>query len=260
MRWVKLSTPLLLVGLAAAAIALAMASIGGERGETSVARAQPRAEAAPPQPQSEEPEAEYLCRPFQVEVPASDGCARGEPYPACRWQLPDPPEGAPYAIWRNTTPDHRWGRPGLVSLILASAAEYVRHHPGEHRVVGDLDAPGPRHQTHSHGVEVDLYLVDAMMTRNEGRGRYVRNYENRSRSEVRRLRERVMDLARILAVCAEGQIRIYYTDPEIVRPFREWFEARGLQSSVGLPMRPHNHLHEFHFHLTVPEEIAPLDR
>ncbi|HEY8427017.1 MAG TPA: hypothetical protein VIL20_01530, partial [Sandaracinaceae bacterium] len=119
-------------------------------------------------------------------------------------------------------------------------------------------APGPRHQTHDRGVDVDLYLVDAMMTRNEGRGRYVSNYEHRSRSEVRRLREKVLDLARILAVCANGQIRIYYNDPEVVRAFREWFDARGLVSSFGRPMRPHNRLHEFHFHLTVPEGIEPL--
>src|SRR5690606_31812050 len=130
--------------------------------------------------------------------------------------------------------------------------------PGDHLVVGDLDAPGPRHATHNRGVDVDLYLPDAMMTRNEGRGRYVNNYEQRTTRQVRLLRERVMDLARILAVCANGQIRIYYNDPEIVGPFRAWFESRGLSSSVGRPMQPHNRLHEFHFHMTVPEDLAPL--
>ncbi len=260
-RRLKLAAPLIFAGLAAALLALVVAQLG-EAGEPreSVALAQPPAPRAAPAEESGQSEREYRCRPFEVEVPAADGCARGEGYPACRWQLPDPPEGAPYVVWRNTTPEHRWARPGLVSLVLASAADYARRWPGERLVVGDLDAPGPRHQTHDRGVDVDLYLVDAMMTRNEGRGRYVNNYEHRSRSEVRRLRERVMDLARILAVCAGGEIRIYYNDPEIVRPFREWFEARGLRSSVGPPMRPHNRLHEFHFHLTVADELAPLER
>lgn len=258
--WVKLAAPLVLVGLAATALALASAWVGGDDRTESIALAQPapRADTASTQ-RSEESQDEYRCRPFAVEVPRADACASGEPYPACRWQLPDPPAEAPYAIWRNTTPEHRWARPGLVSLILASAADYARRWPGERLTVGDLDAPGPRHSTHDRGVDVDLYLVDAMMTRNEGRGRYVNNYETRSRTEVRRLRERVMDLARILAVCAHGEIRIYYNDPEIVRPFREWFDARGLRSSVGLPMRPHNRLHEFHFHLTVADELAPLE-
>jgi len=198
-----------------------------------------------------------VCRQPAVTIPRSDGCARGRPYPRCRWQLPEP-EGDEHEIWRNTTDDHRWGRPGLVSLLLASAAEYRRRWPGEHLVIGDLDAPGPRHQTHDRGVDVDLYLPESMIARNIGGGRYPDNYEGRSAAEVESMRARVLDLAKILAVCADGQIRIYYNDPEMVRRFGAWFEERGYESSVGRPMMMHNALHRFHFHLTVPEDLAPL--
>ncbi len=192
-----------------------------------------------------------------IAVPQADACERGRPYPACRWQLPEPGEGDPWEIWRNTTDEHRWARPGLVSLILAVATEYGRRWPGHHLTVGDLDAPGPRHQTHDRGVDVDLYLTEAMIARNEGGGRYPDNYEGRPRSEVRMLRARVMDLAKIIATCAGGQIRIYYNDPDLIRPFRAWFEERGYHSDVGRPMRMHNDLHRFHFHLTIPEDLAP---
>jgi len=200
---------------------------------------------------------DYVCRRPAIEIPRSEGCDDGRPYPHCRWYLPDP-EGDEYEIWRNTIDDHRWARPGLVSLVLTAAAEYRRRWPGEHLTIGDLDAPGPRHQTHDRGVDVDLYLTEAMIARNEGGGRYPDNYEHRSRREVRSLRARVMDLAKILATCADGQIRIYYNDPDLIRPFRAWFEERGYESSVGRPMRMHNDLHRFHFHLTIPEEMEPL--
>lgn len=199
----------------------------------------------------------YICRQPAVEIPRSEGCETGQAYPDCRWQLPEP-EGEEHEIWRNTIDAHRWGRPGLVSLILTAAAEYRRRWPGEHLTIGDFDAPGPRHQTHDRGVDVDLYLTDAMIARNDGGGRYRDNYEGRSRRDVNRLRARVMDLAKILAACADGQIRIYYNDPDLIRPFREWFDERGYESEVGRAMRMHNDLHRFHFHLTVPETIEPL--
>lgn len=272
-RGLKLGAPLVLAALGAAALALAGASFDDTRDrDDGVARAQhpPAAKSDAgvddssrigPDGRAIAPPAEenYRCVQPALEIPRAPACSEGRGYPRCRWQLPD--ESASnglYRIWRNTIPEHRWARPGLVSLVLATAAEYARRWPGEQLVIGDLDAPGPRHQTHDRGVDVDLYLVDAMMTRNEGRGRYVDNYRFRSRSEVQALRARVMDLARILAVCANGQIRIYYNDPEIIGPFREWFDARGLRSSVGLPMQRHNRLHEFHFHMTVPEDLPPL--
>lgn len=199
----------------------------------------------------------YACTQPDVAIERSHGCEAGRPYPHCRWRLPDPADGE-YAIWRNTIDEHRWARPGLVSLLLAVAAEYRRRWPGEQLVIGDLDAPGPRHQTHDRGVDVDLYLPHAMIARNDGGGRYPDNYEGRARSEVASLRARVMDLAKILATCAGGQIRIYYNDPDVIRPFRAWFDERGLSSDVGPPMRMHNDLHRFHFHLTVHDDVAPL--
>lgn len=204
------------------------------------------------------PDEPIVCRATTAEIPRSAACDRGRAYPACRWQLPVPEEGQPWEIWRNTTDDHRWGRPALVSVILATAEEYARRWPGEHMVVGDLDAPGPRHQTHDRGHDVDLYLLDAMIARNEGGGRYPDNYEDRRPSEVRALRARVLDLAKIIATCASGRIRIYYNDPDIIRPFRAWFDEQGMASDVGPPMRMHNDLHRFHFHLTISDELEPL--
>lgn len=273
-RWLKVGAPLVVSAL----VAVALAALGSLIGEARLGSAQdsvgparaparhardagvdaswrfgPNGEiVAPPGDEN------YRCVQPALEIPKTDACAAGRGYPHCRWQIPLPGDSHLYEIWRNTVPDHRWGRPSLVSLILASAAEYARRWPGEHIAVGDLDAPGPRHSTHSRGVDVDLYLLDAMMTRNEGHRRYVDNYEHRSTTEVRLLRARVMDFARILAVCAGGRIRIYYNDPEIIEPFRQWFDERGLHSDVGPPMRRHNHLHEFHFHLTTPEDLAPL--
>ena len=276
-RWLKLGAPILLVALGAAALAAAGGFVGQTRRDTR-AEEEDASASLPIEPEAEAPrdagvdaswrfdsrgriihppdDEDYRCVQPNLDIPKDEACAEGRGYPDCRWQVPVHDEL--YTIWRNTVPRHRWGRPGLVSLVLAAAAEYQRRWPGERMAIGDLDAPGPRHKTHDRGVDVDLYLPHAMMTRNEGRRRYPSNYEGKSRSEVALLRARVMDLARILAVCANGQIRIYYNDPEIVRPFREWFEARGLRSSVGVPMRPHNRLHEFHFHLTIPEDFAPL--
>lgn len=272
-RWLKLGVPIVLLAFVAAALAAAGGLIGEARGEDGAA-AGPVEPAPDPAPRDAGVDASwrldssgrivhpppseraYRCVQPAIEVPKSEACAEGRGYPDCRWQVPE--HDALYAIWRNTTPEHRWARPGLVSLVLGAAAEYARRWPGEHLVVGDLDAAGPRHQTHDRGVDVDLYLPDAMMTRNEGGRRYTPNYQGKSRSEVELLRARVMDLARILATCANGQIRIYYNDREIVGPFRAWFEAQGLTSSVGRPMQRHNRLHEFHFHMTVTEDLAPL--
>ncbi|MGF1466904.1 MAG: hypothetical protein ACFCGT_12295 [Sandaracinaceae bacterium] len=205
------------------------------------------------------PDGNYRCVQPDLAIPRTRDCRRGRSYPRCKWQIPDRrAAGGLYRIWRNTTDEHRWGRPGLVSLALTAAAEVRRRWPGTQLSIGDLDAPGPRHQTHDRGVDVDLYLEDAMIARNDGGGRYPENYEGRPPEEVRRLRARVMDLARILAVCAGGQIRIYYNDPEIIRPFRAWFLGRSYASEVGEPMRAHNRLHRFHFHVTVSEDLEPL--
>jgi len=201
----------------------------------------------------------YDCVLPDLPIAHDPRCEQGAPYPACRWELPDDAvANGLYRIWRSTTPDHRWARPGLVTLVMAAAREYQRRWPAEHLTIGDLDAAGPRHQTHDRGVDVDLYLEHAMLDVNEGPHRYVDNYAARSPEDVASLRERVTDLAHILATCAHGRLRIYYNDPEVLRPFLAWFDAHGFVSDVGPAMTMHNRLHRFHFHMTVPEDLPPI--
>ncbi|MDQ3037450.1 MAG: penicillin-insensitive murein endopeptidase, partial [Myxococcota bacterium] len=202
---------------------------------------------------------DFACLQPALPIAIEPACEQGAPYPRCRWQLPETADARGlYRVWRNTTPEHRWARPGLVSLVLAAAREYQARWPGESIAIGDLDAAGPRHQTHDRGVDVDLYLEHAMIAQNVGGGRYPDNYEDRPAHEVRLLRARVLDLAKILATCSGGRLRIYYNDPEIVGALREWFAARGLESDVGRPMQMHNPLHRFHFHMTIADDLAPL--
>jgi hypothetical protein len=203
---------------------------------------------------------EYACLVPRLSIVREAACERGEPYPACRWQLPDETANdGLYTIWRNTTPEHRWARPGLVALVLAATREYAERWPGEHVTVGDLDAAGPRHQTHRNGIDVDLYLEHAMADRNEPGRPQIDNYHGLSRRMVRLHRARVLDLAKILARCANGRIRIYYADREVVDAFRAWFGEAGLRSDVSAQaMQMHNDLHRFHFHLTVAEDLPVL--
>jgi hypothetical protein len=99
----------------------------------------------------------FACLVPRLAIAREEACERGASYPECRWQLPDETaSGGLYAIWRNTTPEHRWARPALVSLVLAAAREYAMRWPGERVTVGDLDAAGPRHQTHTL---VELHMV-----------------------------------------------------------------------------------------------------
>jgi len=200
----------------------------------------------------------YACEVPPVEIPRSDGCGAGEPYPACRWQVPDPEPGGAYEIWRYTTAQSRWGRPALVALVLAASREYASRHPGETVTLGDLDATGTRHKTHSSGVDVDLYLPGMMAMENMGKSRWVDNYGGQSRSYVEKCRDRVLDLARILAGCAGGRIRIYYNDPPVIEAFLAWFGEQGLVTPFSAVMEPHNELHLFHFHATIAEDLEVL--
>ncbi len=196
------------------------------------------------------------CNVPEVEIPLSPSCGEGMAYPRCRWRMPHPEMANDLFIqWRNTTHDHLWGRADLVRLILTTAREYYRHYPDEPLVVGDLDAPGPRHRTHRTGVNVDLYLPDSMATRNEGPNEYPDNYSNRPPHEVAERRARVESLARILSVCSGGSAGILYNDEPVKSSFREWYEAEGFSSAFGSPMRSHNRLHLFHFHVTIPESL-----
>lgn len=191
------------------------------------------------------------------EVAISQACAEGAGYPRCRWQLPEPGPSDGYRIWRNTTPEHRWARPGLVAMLLRVTATFRKAYPDVLLTIGDLDAPGPRHQTHDRGVDVDVYLEDSMIARNDGGGLYPDNYLGKSEEQVASLRHRVMTLGQALALCSHGDLRIYYNDQVVVDEFRHWFAQQGLTTSFSFAMLPHNELHRFHFHVRVAETLVP---
>ncbi len=199
----------------------------------------------------------YECRVPDVPIVKAPGCRSGGDYPRCRWQLPLPrASGGLYAMWRNTTEDRWWGRPGLVGVLLAAAREFERLHPDQILDIGDLDAAGPRHATHDRGVDVDIYLRGAMVTENEGAGALPWNYRDADPKHIEALRWRVEELARILATCTNGDLRIYYNDPIVERRFLAWYREQGYESSFGAPMLAHNELHQFHFHVTVADDAA----
>ena len=92
------------------------------------------------------------------------------------------------------------------------------------------------------------------MVDNAGGGRYPSNYEGKSPQEIEALRARVIELAKILATCTAGRLRIYYNDEDVQRRFHEWFDGKGYESPFGRPMQTHNRLHDFHFHVTIAED------
>ena len=202
---------------------------------------------------------DLACEVPALAIPRPSACERSGAYPWCKWRLPDDPVSRRYyRRWRNTLQEHSWGRPALVSLVLATAAEYQALHPDQPLRIGDLDAPGPRHESHSHGVDVDLYLPGAMMTDSLGARQYVPTYRTLDAMRIAALRQRVYDLARVLATCADGDIRIFYNDPIVRERFLSWYRGQGYHSSFGAPMQEHNELHEFHFHVTVRSSMSPL--
>jgi hypothetical protein len=199
---------------------------------------------------------EYACRVPEVVIHRKSACDDGLPYPACKWQLPQPYRAErTYTIWRNTVEEHLWGRPALIAVVLGAAEEYARHYPGEVLAVGDLDAAGPRHETHDQGVDVDLYLPGVMEVENLGGGEYAENYRGFDRLARRTQRARVETLARVLATCTQGRVRIYYNDADVRHRFQRWVNEQGLRSPFGRTMQPHNDLHRFHFHVTVPKDL-----
>ncbi|HJK94107.1 MAG TPA: hypothetical protein RMH85_18370 [Polyangiaceae bacterium LLY-WYZ-15_(1-7)] len=209
-------------------------------------------EARPPSP--------YACRVPAIPIPRPRECVRGRSYPDCKWQMPHATlGGGRYRRWRNTIMEHWWARPATVSWVLASVDAYHEVYPEQVVAVGDLDAPGPRHQTHDKGVDVDLYLLGAMLKENAGGGRYPSNFEGKSEDEIEGLRQRVETLARVLATCANGQLRIYYNDEVVRDRFHAWYDAQGFpENPFGRPMQRHNELHDFHFHVSVPEDLPRL--
>lgn len=184
----------------------------------------------------------------------------GRRYPQCKWWLaPAGDKTVGYAVWRNTSAEHLAARPELVALVLETAAAYVEQFPEDELVVGDLDAAGPRHNTHDRGVDVDLYLPGVMWEENEGNGVVTDNYALVDKSVLREKRTKVLALAKALTACSRGRVRIYYNDPPVIEAFNRWFEAQGFYGPFGKPMQSHNDLHRFHFHVTLADEPEPVD-
>ena len=223
----------------------------GARSEAAVNSQRPTAE--PPTQPPLEP-----CVVPAVPIPRPRECDRGRSYPDCKWQMPHATlsEGR-YRRWRNTIMEHWWGRPALVAFLLASVDRYRARFPDQVLAIGDLDAPGPRHQTHDVGRDVDIYLPGVMLVENVGGGEYVDNYADLPPIELEEKRRRVEGLARVLAECSEGKLRIYYNDAVVRERFHAWYGAQGFEpdSELGPPMQAHNHLHDFHFHISVPTEL-----
>ena len=201
----------------------------------------------------------FRCVMPALPIPRPSECATGSGYPECKWQLPSAIYSEhSWRRWRNTIPAHQYARPALVALLVTTAHEMHRLAPEQPFVIGDLDAPGPRHSTHDHGVDVDLYLPGTLMVENSGGGSYDDNFAGKSPEEVEQLRARALLLAEILATCSQGQLRIYYNDELVRTRFLRWFAERGYHSPFAAPMMGHNHLHDFHFHVSVSEDLPLL--
>lgn len=228
---------------------------GAEEDGGSPAQVAAEADAALPSGEPLAWDSEIDCRvpPMPIARPAA--CAAGAVYPECKWAMPDTDQaGGLYTRWRNTIDEHTWGRPALVGVLLATAYAFKARFPNQELLIGDLDAPGPRHVTHKTGVDTDLYLPNTLMVENLGARRYRPNYQTMSNVNIEHARHRVEALARILAVCTEGRIRIYYNDTLVRDRFHAWFDARGMTTPFGRPMQRHNPLHDFHFHISIAED------
>jgi hypothetical protein len=141
-----------------------------------------------------------------------------------------------------------------VRLALGTARGYAAEHPDSPLEIGDLDAPALRHEGHNTGRDIDLYLPQTMMSESRP-GSVESNYGPLSPGQRALRRGRVASLARILAICAQGRLRIYYNDAEVRSSFLAWFRSVRLETPFGEPMRPHNPLHDFHFHVTVAHDL-----
>jgi hypothetical protein len=256
-------------------LALVLVACGGEEApeptaqseSPSIATPEPPAEAGDegegaPEPAEDAEPAREACRVPAIPIPRPRECVRGRGYPDCKWQMPHATlADGRYRRWRNTIMEHWWGRPALVSFVMAATHRYRERYPDQVLAVGDLDAPGPRHATHDNGVDVDMYLPGAMMVENAGGGRYPSNHEGKSAAAIEETRQRVEGLARALAECANGALRIYYNDDVVLERFLEWYDAQGFPDNpYGRPMQKHNDLHDFHFHISIAEDMPVLER
>ena len=119
---------------------------------------------------------------------------------------------------------------------------------GERLTLGDMDSEAAQHETHNQGTDVDVYLPGRLMAEEDGDD----NYRNLSAFHVRMLRARAFDLAKIMASCSAGKVRIYYNDPVVIAWFRAWYRKRGWRSYFPTPINTHNDSHRFHFHVSIP--------
>ena len=231
--------------------ATASTAADAKRGSTEEADA-PSTVAAPPKHP-------YDCTMPALPIPRPRACEEGKPYPLCKWHIPHAQHSrGTWLRWRNTIVEHMYGRPSLVSRVVTVAREFRAIYPEQPLLIGDLDAPGPRHVTHKDGVDVDFYLPGALLRDNAGGGCYESNYEGKSAETIESQRARVEELARILAACTDGKLRIYYNDEVVRDRFHRWFDERGYVTPFGRPMQRHNELHDFHFHVTIAHELEPL--
>jgi hypothetical protein len=194
-----------------------------------------------------------LCPLPDLPVRTSAGCASGEAYPACRWQIPPEPEAKGlYKIWWRTPPEELWGSGRLVQLILSSLMMYRQRYGDDEIYVGDLDAPGSKHMSHREGVDADIYLLRWMEWIQVKDAKYVDNMKWRTEVSRKLAREKVSHLAKSFATCSGGKLQIFYNDPYVVGSVNEWFEAQGHTSPLGPLMVSHNDTHHDHFHIRLP--------
>ena len=195
----------------------------------------------------------YACPLPDLDIPETEACALGRPYPDCKWQVPKEADaGGLYKVWWRTPPEELWGRTALVRLVLSSIALFRTQHPDDELYVGDLDAPESSHMSHQEGIDADIYLLRWMEWIQVKDAKYEDNMAWRTPQSKALGRKKVLDLAKALAVCSSGKLQIFYNDPEVLTPFGAWFDASGYRSPLGPAMTAHNDTHHDHFHVRIP--------
>jgi hypothetical protein len=195
----------------------------------------------------------WPCPMPDLDVARTEGCSQTSPYPECKWQVP--PESRArglYKVWWRTPPEELWGSPDLVRLILSALAMYRTEHPDDEIYVGDLDAPLSSHFSHRSGVDADIYLLRWMEWIQVKDAKYEDNMAWRTESSKKVARDKVLHLAKSLAICSSGRLQILYNDAQVIEPFNAWFKSSGYISPLGPAMTAHNDTHHDHFHVRIP--------
>jgi len=196
----------------------------------------------------------WSCPLPDLDIARTEGCSRTSSYPDCKWQVPTEKDSRGlYHVWWRTPPEELWGSRDLVRLVLSSLAMYRQEHPDDEIYVGDLDAPESHHFSHQSGVDVDIYLLRWMEWIQVKDAKYEDNMAWRTEASRKLAREKVMHLAKSLAICSSGRIQIFYNDLEVIKPFNAWFKSSGYHSPLGPAMMAHNETHHDHFHVRIPK-------